>query len=452
MISPVTLSKRDVDMKKCTVGKQLGIGSYRPIREDLSSGLYECVLEYLAVTDAFMAKNPSHRVPYAMYVGASAGNSRGLPFFENGGSAELAGAFREPINFQETFPQPLNSTLEHLASSIKAGRYHEAQLVESFLYWVKDESQNYLLLDDAGRSLPAVTIEKQGSPIIVSGIERQQQKQDNRELLTWEDVAGYEDIVQQFRDIQMMMKNAAQTIEEGCLPHDKILPKGTLLYGPPGTGKSLLVQTLCDQAGVPVQYINVEHIGSKYQFEAPKEFQKRFNIAASHINGDNLFSIMAMDECKGMLAKRSDLRGQDAQNLVNCFLKNTDTNQLARAGVVLFLMDNDREGLDEAVLRSGRVGNHVYVGYPTRSDISRIAAHYFDKYDIQGGLSPEKLASEVRRTDDTRETPGPVGADIEEAAIKAVRKRLLHRYKSGVRFENPSGDDVLCELKRICSS
>ena len=63
---------------------------------------------------------------------------------------------------------------------------------------------------------------------------------------TFADVAGYEGVKQEIREVVDFLKMPEKFGEIGAR-----IPKGVLLVGPPGTGKTLIARAVAGEAGVP---------------------------------------------------------------------------------------------------------------------------------------------------------------------------------------------------------
>ena len=69
--------------------------------------------------------------------------------------------------------------------------------------------------------------------------------------VTFADVAGAEEAVEELHEIKDFLKEPAKFLAVGAR-----IPKGVLLYGPPGTGKTLLARAVAGEAGVPFYSIS----------------------------------------------------------------------------------------------------------------------------------------------------------------------------------------------------
>ena len=74
----------------------------------------------------------------------------------------------------------------------------------------------------------------------------QMSDKNNKERVTFKDVAGLEEAKVEIMEIVDFLRNAAKYRELGAK-----IPKGALLVGPPGTGKTLLAKAVAGEANVP---------------------------------------------------------------------------------------------------------------------------------------------------------------------------------------------------------
>ena len=227
--------------------------------------------------------------------------------------------------------------------------------------------------------------------------------------VTFDDVAGYDDVKQELRETVDFLKDPKRIAELGGRA-----PKGVLLVGPPGTGKTLFARAVAGEAGVP--FFNIS--GS--------EFIELFvGVGAARVR--ELFEearkaapcIIFIDEIDAIGRSRSAgpaMGGHDErEQTLNQLLTEMDGFD-SSTGVVVMAATNRPEILDQALLRSGRFDRRIPVDRPdlnTREAILRLYARRM------------KLAPDVDLHLVAARTPGFVGADLEnicnEAAIFALR-------------------------------
>jgi cell division protease FtsH len=85
-----------------------------------------------------------------------------------------------------------------------------------------------------------------GSKVMQFGKSRARLANRGKQRVTFKDVAGVDEAVEELREIEEFLENPNKFKAMGAK-----IPKGVLLYGPPGTGKTLLARAVSGEAGVP---------------------------------------------------------------------------------------------------------------------------------------------------------------------------------------------------------
>lgn len=224
----------------------------------------------------------------------------------------------------------------------------------------------------------------------------------------FEDVAGYEGVKQEIREVVDFLKEPEKFSEIGAR-----VPKGILLVGPPGTGKTLLARAVAGEAGVP--FLSVT--GS--------DFMEMFvGVGASRVR--DLFetarkmgrAIIFIDELDSIGRKRGAGLGgghDEREQTLNQMLSEMDGFE-ASEGIVMLAATNRPDILDPALLRPGRFDRQVVVPLPELEDRREILEVHAKGKNLSGNVDLDLVA---------RGTPGMSGADlsnlINEAALIAVR-------------------------------
>ena len=249
---------------------------------------------------------------------------------------------------------------------------------------------------------------------------------------TFDDVAGYEGVKLEIKEVVDFLKDAEKFAEIGAR-----IPKGVLLVGPPGTGKTLIARAVAGEAGVP--FLSVT--GS--------DFMEMFvGVGASRVR--DLFqsarkmgrAIIFIDEIDSIGRKRGAGLGgghDEREQTLNQMLAEMDGFE-ATEGIVMMAATNRPDILDPALLRPGRFDRQVIVPLPELDDRRAIL-------DVH--VKSKRMAENVDLNVLARGTPGMSGADlanlINEAALIAVRDG--DRSIAGKHLEQ-ARDRVLMGQKR----
>jgi cell division protease FtsH len=227
--------------------------------------------------------------------------------------------------------------------------------------------------------------------------------------VTFDDVAGIEEAVEELREVVEFLKNPEKFQVLGGR-----IPKGVLLVGPPGTGKTLLAKAIAGEAGVPFFSLSGSDFVEMFVGVGAARVRDMFQQAESKAP-----CIIFIDELDALGKTRgtSVVGGHDErEQTLNALLVEMDGFE-SNSGVIVMAATNRPETLDPALLRPGRFDRHVLVDRPDVRGREQIL-----KVHVQN----VKLADEVDLKEVAGITSGFVGADlanlVNEAALLAARK------------------------------
>jgi cell division protease FtsH len=247
-----------------------------------------------------------------------------------------------------------------------------------------------------------------GSTLMSFGKSRAKRMSPDTPKVTFKDVAGVEEAVEELHEIKEFLENPKKFQALGAR-----IPKGVLLYGPPGTGKTLLARAVAGEAGVPFFSIS----GS--------DFVEMFvGVGASRVR--DLFQqakqaspcIIFMDEIDAVGRHRGAGFGggnDEREQTLNQLLVEMDGFEL-QDNVILIAATNRPDILDPALLRPGRFDRQIVVDRPDRTGRRKILEVHTKGKPISNEIDLDTLAAG---------TPGFTGADlanlVNEAALLAAR-------------------------------
>ncbi|KAI9661485.1 MAG: hypothetical protein M1831_003007 [Alyxoria varia] len=203
-------------------------------------------------------------------------------------------------------------------------------------------------------------------------------------------------------------------------------PEGVLLYGPPGCGKTLLGRALANEAGATFLPINGPELLSKYVGDSEKAVRETFSKARSMRP-----CVMFFDELDALVPKRAgEAMSEASARVVNTLLTELDGigGVAAREGIYVVAATNRKEMIDDAMLRRGRLGEHVYVGLPDEVARVEILATLLRKVRC----SPDHELEDLMRqgaADFARLCKGFSGADLAGMLQKAKLEAVGHKRK-----------------------
>lgn len=225
----------------------------------------------------------------------------------------------------------------------------------------------------------------------------------------FDDVAGEEEEKQELVEVVEFLKNPSKYTKLGAR-----IPSGVLLEGPPGTGKTLLAKAVAGEANVPFYSISGSDFVEMFVGVGASRVRDLFTNAKK-----NAPSIIFIDEIDAIGRQRGNGQGggnDEREQTLNQLLVEMDGFE-GDEGVIVMAATNRSDVLDPALTRPGRFDRKVLVGRPDvkgREAILRVHA------------KNKPLSSDVDLKEVARQTPGFVGADLEnvlnEAALVAARR------------------------------
>ncbi len=232
--------------------------------------------------------------------------------------------------------------------------------------------------------------------------------QDDKNKVTFNDVAGVDEEKQELQEIVDFLKNPKKFTDMGAR-----IPKGVLLVGHPGTGKTLLAKAVAGEAGVPFFIISGSDFVEMFVGVGASRVRDLFEQAKK-----NAPCIIFIDEIDAVGRQRGAGLGgghDEREQTLNQLLVEMDGFAL-NEGVIVMAATNRPDVLDKALLRPGRFDRQIVVSQPDVKAREQILEVHARK---------KRLSADVDLRIIAKNTSGFSGADLEnvlnEAALLAAR-------------------------------
>jgi cell division protease FtsH len=247
-----------------------------------------------------------------------------------------------------------------------------------------------------------------GNKVMSFGKSRAKQTSVDQPKVTFNDVAGADEAVEELEEIREFLENPRKFQNLGAK-----IPKGVLLYGPPGTGKTLLARAVAGEAGVPFFSISGSDFVEMFVGVGASRVRDLFEQAKQ-----NAPCIIFVDEIDAVGRHRGAGLGgghDEREQTLNQLLVEMDGFEM-KDNIIMIAATNRPDILDPALLRPGRFDRQIIVERPDRKGREDILAVHTRGKPISEDISLDVLAGE---------TPGFTGADlanlVNEAALLAAR-------------------------------
>ncbi|VUZ48974.1 unnamed protein product [Hymenolepis diminuta] len=235
--------------------------------------------------------------------------------------------------------------------------------------------------------------------------------------VTWNDVGGLEKTKTQLYNQFMLLVNdweRAQKLRRRS--------GGVLLEGPPGCGKTLIAKALSNTAGLNFLSVKGPEILNKYQGESERRIREIFERARACQP-----CLVFFDEIDAICPRRDgDESSGSRVSVVNQMLVELDgIDKHRQARVFVVGATNRKDMIDEAILRPGRLGLHLYVAPPEsqqdRADVLSACTRCATAPRIEGGMDVLNRVAADSRTNTMS------GADLENLLEAAKLNAQLEK-------------------------
>lgn len=241
----------------------------------------------------------------------------------------------------------------------------------------------------------------------------------------WDNIAGYDQQKRQIEDEIVFALHSPDVYDDVARgtrqKFESNRPRAVLFEGPPGTGKTSCARVIANQAGVPLVYLPLESIMSKYYGESERLLGKVFVHANEFPEG----AIVFLDEVDSFAVSRSREMHEATRRILSVILRQIDGFEQDKK-VVVIAATNRKQDLDPALM--SRFDSMITFGLPDNHDRQKIAAQF------------AKHLTESELVEFATATEGMSGRDIRDICQQAER----HWASKVIRGQAPKdGDQVI---------
>ena len=224
------------------------------------------------------------------------------------------------------------------------------------------------------------------------------------------DVAGFDELKHRLSDeVIWPLKNKSKAAKYRITP-----PNGMLLYGPAGCGKTFFAQKFAEETGFSFKLILPSDIGGMIIHETQKKVAELFAEAQRETP-----CIICFDEIDAMVPRRTSTPGLEYQNTeVNEFL--AQMNNCGEKGIFIIGTTNNKDLIDPAALRTGRLDYHVEIPKSDRIQRVELFRVCLQNRPMESDIDFESLAMS---TDGF--TASDIAFVVNKAALAAAKADLL---------------------------
>lgn len=237
---------------------------------------------------------------------------------------------------------------------------------------------------------------------------------------SFDDVAGMRELKETLR--KAIVKRLDPEIQKDFKANNTALfNDGFLFYGPPGCGKTFIVEALAGESKLPLYKLDKSVYGSALKDEGIKNIVRVFKQLEDKYKVTGEPSILFIDEADSILPKRRNSGGFSIEE-TNTFLQYLHNS--TKKGIIPILATNFKDNLDEASVRTGRIGTFIEVPTPdfeARKELFRL--------NIQGKPIAKNITNE-NIIELANMLEGFASSDIVHIAKETIDAALVDRVTS----------------------
>lgn len=222
---------------------------------------------------------------------------------------------------------------------------------------------------------------------------------------------------------------------------------GVILYGPPGNGKTMFGKAIAHEIAAPFFYASGAQLRSKWHGESEQNLSRLLKAAASRP-----VAVLFLDEIDGLLPRRTAGSSVVDNRIVTQFLSDVGGFRESDNTLLILGATNKPWAIDEAVFRTGRFDEKIYIGLPDSSARLGMLERAFDGVACEPavdcrawaerldgytgsditGLAKKARQIAFRRSIETGDAPMVLEADL-ESALKvipsSVTPQMVRQYE-----------------------
>ncbi|OII74659.1 CDC48 like AAA ATPase [Cryptosporidium ubiquitum] len=240
---------------------------------------------------------------------------------------------------------------------------------------------------------------------------------------SWDCLGGYEEVKRQIEEhilLNFKYPDVIDKIVNGTrIQKDSVnRPKLILFEGPPGTGKTTSARIISNTIEVPLIYVSLENIVSKWYGESENRLAQIFDTAKKFEKGCIIF----IDEIDTLASSRDKTFSmhEGSKKILSVLLRKLDGFDTLNSKTLLICATNRKRDIDEAFLN--RIDSTVFFNLPNENEREVIFKQYAKHLTFEERMVLAKMSKKLS------------GRSIRHVCLEAEREwasRLLKKKEKG---------------------
>lgn len=249
--------------------------------------------------------------------------------------------------------------------------------------------------------------------------------------ITFDDIIGYDDVKEQFKEIASFIKNKAHYED-----NELTVPRGILLTGEPGVGKTMFAKAFANEVSASLFFASGSDFAELYVGVGAKRIRNLFRTA--RISAP---AIIFIDEFDAVGSRDGMFKDSERTSVINQLLTEMDGLQ-RKSDVFVIATTNYENKIDSALLRPGRIDRKINIASPDKNTRKEIIKKYL------GAFTANEETLELLAV----KTQGYSGASlrnlVDETKSLVVKKNGLENRLVTIDDFNVSQENILLGSKK----
>jgi cell division protease FtsH len=187
--------------------------------------------------------------------------------------------------------------------------------------------------------------------------------------INFDDIIGYDDVKDQFREISSFIKNKSHYHDNGLT-----VPRGILLTGEPGVGKTMFAKAFANEVNASLFFASGSDFAEMYVGVGAKRIRNLFRMA--RISSP---SIIFIDEFDAVGSRDGMFKDSERISVINQLL--TEMDGLGKKSDIFVIATTNYENkIDTALLRPGRIDKKINIPAPDKNTRKEIIKKYLGNF------------------------------------------------------------------------
>jgi len=237
---------------------------------------------------------------------------------------------------------------------------------------------------------------------------------------SWNTFAGNERVKKRIYRTVVVPWRAHLSRDAGGYFKSLVPPSGVLFHGPSGNGKTLAAKCLGSSLGLPM--IGVRAAGILDKWLGGSEAAVRSLFARARAAAPSILFFDEIDAIASNRASEGEATGVMSRLLSTLLNEMDGVTSSQKDKVLVVACTNRLDSLDAALLRPGRLEEHIELPHPCEADAGKVLELHLARARVDDGVDLQAVASNLVSSGKRAASAATIEGVAREAVLRAIRR------------------------------